>query len=273
MTWHYMDGDEEVGPIEKEELQQLVKQKKVVATTLVRGPGMSEYKALGTIVRRPPPPRAAPPPPAEPPPPSEPPPLKTAPPELSVAPSTPMPTLECSECGRTFPEDEIVRFDNANICAACKPAFVQKIKEGMPVSGRYEYGGFWIRFGAKLIDNVILTVLNILIMGIAGAIAPAGESKTAMAINTVIGVGSMIFPFVYSVWFIGKYAATPGKMVCGLKIIRSDGEKVGYARALGRQFAEVLSALILSAGYIMAAFNDEKKTLHDIICDTRVVKK
>ena len=78
---------------------------------------------------------------------------------------------------------------------------------------------------------------------------------------------------VYTTYFLGKYAATPGKMACGLKVVTSDGEKVSYARALGRHFAEWLNVFTLWIGYIMAAFDEEKRTLHDRICDTRVIKK
>ena len=39
-------------------------------------------------------------------------------------------------------------------------------------------------------------------------------------------------------------------------------------------FAEMLSSLTLGIGYIMVAFDDEKRGLHDRdICDTRVVRK
>ena len=41
-------------------------------------------------------------------------------------------------------------------------------------------------------------------------------------------------------------------------------------RAIGRHFSEWLSS-ILFIGYIMAAFDEEKRALHDRICGTRVV--
>ena len=61
-------------------------------------------------------------------------------------------------------------------------------------------------------------------------------------------------------------------MALGLKVIRSDGARITYGRAVGRFFAENLSGLILCIGYIMVAFDGEKRALHDHICDTRVVK-
>ena len=77
----------------------------------------------------------------------------------------------------------------------------------------------------------------------------------------------------YDTWFIGKYGATPGKMACKLKIVVEDGSRVSYLRAFGRHFAKYLSAMILLIGYIMAAFDDQRRTLHDRICETRVVRK
>ena len=62
-------------------------------------------------------------------------------------------------------------------------------------------------------------------------------------------------------------------MACQIKVVSDEGEPITYMRALGRHFAEMLSALILMIGYIMAAFDDEKRALHDRICSTRVIRK
>jgi uncharacterized RDD family membrane protein YckC len=55
--------------------------------------------------------------------------------------------------------------------------------------------------------------------------------------------------------------------------VRPDGEKISYARACGRGFAELVSSIILGIGYLMVVFDEEKRALHDRICDTRVVRK
>jgi uncharacterized RDD family membrane protein YckC len=72
---------------------------------------------------------------------------------------------------------------------------------------------------------------------------------------------------------VGKYGATPGKMALGLRIVSSSGEPVTYVKALARFFAEMVSAIICYIGYIMAAFDEQRKALHDQICDTRVIRK
>ncbi|HDH05175.1 MAG TPA: RDD family protein, partial [Nitrospirae bacterium] len=77
----------------------------------------------------------------------------------------------------------------------------------------------------------------------------------------------------YTTFFLGKFAATPGKMACGLKVLRADGESVSYWRAAGRHLAEFVSSLTLMIGYLMAAFDSEKRALHDRMCNTRVIKK
>jgi uncharacterized RDD family membrane protein YckC len=61
-------------------------------------------------------------------------------------------------------------------------------------------------------------------------------------------------------------------MALGLKLVRSDGERLSAGRIIGRYFSEWLSAIILCIGYIMVAFDEEKQALHDRICDTRVIR-
>jgi uncharacterized RDD family membrane protein YckC len=175
----------------------------------------------------------------------------------------------CSECGNLFSKDSMIRHGNMWICAACKPTFVQKLKEGVPVTGEFVYGGFWIRFCAKFVDGIIQYILQFIVGFFVGALF---SSDNIAALFFLQGI-QIIIAAAYTTYFLGKFGATPGKMAFKLKVIRPDGEAITYARALGRHFAEILSGLILMIGYIMAAFDDEKRTLHDRICDTRVVKQ
>ena len=76
----------------------------------------------------------------------------------------------------------------------------------------------------------------------------------------------------YACFFIRRWDATPGKMAMGLKLIRSDGSKLSIGRIVGRYFSEWVSAMILFMGYFMVLFDDQRRALHDRICDTRVIK-
>jgi uncharacterized RDD family membrane protein YckC len=176
-------------------------------------------------------------------------------------------------------EDELIRIGDALVCAGCKPLFVQKLREGVTVAGEMVYAGFWIRVGAKIIDVIILWVLGfaVSLLGgffIGGSPSPGGQIPMRfMAGGILIALISWAIQIAYPIYFLGKYGATLGKMACGLRVVRPDGEKISYARACGRTFAEVVSSLILMIGYLMVIFDDEKRALHDRICDTRVVKK
>jgi uncharacterized RDD family membrane protein YckC len=55
-------------------------------------------------------------------------------------------------------------------------------------------------------------------------------------------------------------------------VVRPNGGPIDLPRAVGRYFAKILSGIILLIGYIMAGFDGEKRALHDMICDTRVVR-
>jgi len=153
------------------------------------------------------------------------------------------------------------------------------------VAGRH-YGGFWIRFLARLIDGIIVGIANAIVripfmlmfgLGVGGLGTRRGLGDgmifgPAMAgllgISTLIGLAIGV---AYEVYFLSAHGATPGKMALGLKVIRADGGPISPMLALARYFASWVSAVILLIGYIMAAFDPEKRALHDRICETRVI--
>jgi uncharacterized RDD family membrane protein YckC len=250
MNLYYADGDRQVGPIGKNELQSLIKAKKINSQTLVWQPGMETWEELGLFARR-----------------------KAQSSPRSTQPAPVVTTKRqsvCSECGRAFAEDDMIRFTDTWVCAACKPILVQKIKEGVTIAGVMEYAGFWIRLGAWFILAIASTIvyLPLSFMGIFSFDQPA-----AFAIIQLFSmILNFLIPAAFDTWFVGKYAATPGKMACKLKIVLADGCRVSFARAIGRHFAKYISGLVFCIGYIMAGFDDEKRSLHDRICDTRVIK-
>ena len=251
MNIYYADGGRQVGPIDKTELQSLIKNRKIDSQTLVWQPGMQGWEELGLFVRR-----------------------KTQGDSQAVQAASPVKQSLCSECGQTFAENDMIRFAEAWVCASCKPLFVQKIKEGVTLAGEMEYAGFWIRVGAWFIDYIIMLIASAIIyvpltfMGFTSFDEPAAFTIIQL-ISTIL---NFIIPAIYESWFVGKYAATPGKMACKLKVVMSEGDRVSFARAVGRHFAKYISGLILGIGYIMAGFDEQKRTLHDRICDTRVIK-
>lgn len=133
--------------------------------------------------------------------------------------------------------------------------------------GTVRYAGFWIRAAAYLIDFVILFVL----MSVAtfAALMLTGKPQSGLG-----GLFTLIVAICYYVIPVsGPKQATWGKQMLGLKIIRTDGRKVGGGLAFGRYCAYLLSSLPLGIGFFMVGWTDEKKAIHDIVCGTRVIYK
>jgi predicted Zn finger-like uncharacterized protein len=179
----------------------------------------------------------------------------------------------CSVCADQFPRDEMVRFGTAWVCAACKPSYVQMLAQGTSRPGEMRYAGFGIRFGAKILDGLILWVVNIVLTFIIGFSLPKATPQTAIVSSIVMLILQMGLAAAYSGFFLEKYRATPGKMACGLTVVTPEGQQISFWRGAGRYFAEILSSMILLVGYLMALFDEEKRALHDRICNTRVVYK
>lgn len=164
------------------------------------------------------------------------------------------------------------------------PAPLSPIAPVADVAARtFEYGGFWIRFLAKIIDGILLAVVGNIINGVVLGSRmkefeqfdpedPAAIAAVFALFGLLLLVGAAI-GLAYHWFFLAKFAATPGKLAVGLRIVRSDGSALSHGRIVARFFSEYLSSFVLCIGYLIAAFDDEKRTLHDYICDTRVVKK
>jgi uncharacterized RDD family membrane protein YckC len=132
------------------------------------------------------------------------------------------------------------------------------------------YGGFWIRVVAYLIDGILLTIVCGVVGRILGIDIFASDwehyDPTANLISLVIGW--LYFALLES----SPRGATVGKMAMGLRVVTGSGQRLSFMNATGRYFAKILSAIILCIGFIMIAFTDRKRGLHDIIADTLVIK-
>jgi uncharacterized RDD family membrane protein YckC len=129
------------------------------------------------------------------------------------------------------------------------------------------------RFLAILIDGIILAIANVAVGMILGAFSVARPPATD-PLGVLFGTynfANFLLGFLYQVAFIANRGATPGKMAMGLKVVTADGGPISYGRAIGRYFAQILDAFTLLIGYLIAFFDDERRTLHDRICGTRVI--
>lgn len=145
----------------------------------------------------------------------------------------------CPNCGASLGDD-------SKFCAQC----------GDQLSGVVA-AGFWIRFGAVLIDSVIILIALGVLMAIAG---------TAGYILGLVG------GLVYTIGFWVSSGATPGKMVFGLKVVTAEGDPIGLGKAVLRIVGYWVNGLTLYIGYLFIAFRKDKRGLHDLIAGTAVIR-
>ncbi len=154
-----------------------------------------------------------------------------------------------------------------------------------------EYAGFWRRFMAYMLDFFIVTVpLAVVLFVIPGDVVSecgtyiektfdqdgvAQEASSYQCATT--WVGNLIMIIV--VWLYAALMessarqATVGKMMIGVVVTDTDGNRLSFGRASARYFAKFVSGITLMIGFIMAAFTKRKQALHDIMAGTLVIRK
>lgn len=290
MSWYYADNGRQAGPVDDASLDALISQGAIRPDTLIWREGMANWQALSTV--RP----VAPPAPA---PVYMPPPSYQQPQQPSFQPQQPsfqQPSFQqpqqplfqapspmggqgvtCANCGQLFAQSDVVFIGSSYVCAGCKPIFLQRMREGSAggAVGVRRYAGFWIRFGAYIIDAIIVGIAaNIVVMPISFAMIRGNDNPMAnLGLQGILILFQMALACGYFGYFLSTKGATPGKLLLGLKVIRSDGSGLSFARGAARYLSMIVSSLILLIGFIIAAFDAEKRALHDHLCDTRVVYK
>jgi uncharacterized RDD family membrane protein YckC len=152
------------------------------------------------------------------------------------------------------------------------------------------YAGFWLRFLAYIIDNIVLGV----IFGVVALLAIAaigvdyframiqglqdGNGEFPVALVSAILIAALlsaVVSWIYHAWMeSSQYQGTLGKMALGLIVTDLNDQPVTFGRATGRFFAKIITGLIpLGIGYIMAGFTEKKQALHDMIASCLVLRK
>jgi uncharacterized RDD family membrane protein YckC len=242
MDWFYAQNGQQLGPVSESYLGQLSRSGTISPDTLVWHAGMTQWQ-----------------------------PFRTA----STTFQTPL--RMCNSCGLQFPAGDLAIFGASAICLTCQPAYVQRLRQGMSYTGtpQLQYAGFWIRFLAMFIDSIIIDIVQYIVLiplGLASVDLSTANSdqQTGALFEALLIVVAL--NLCYYVVFWSRYGATPGKMALGLKVVRPDGTAISVGQALGRYFSYGLSGLILGIGFLMAGWDDQKRSLHDRICETRVIR-
>jgi uncharacterized RDD family membrane protein YckC len=116
-------------------------------------------------------------------------------------------------------------------------------------------------------------VMGVGMAGLGGGDDPFASGAGIAMIGLIYAI-TIGIPLVYFSWMHSSAnQASLGKMAVGIKVVRTDGQRITFWRAFGRYFAYVLGGFTIGIGYVMAAFTERKQALHDMISDTLVVDK
>ncbi len=166
----------------------------------------------------------------------------------------------CDQCGKNFPEEEMITYEEVWVCENCKPAFFQKLREEILADSGLAKGGLVPRAAAKMMDLILLVLFFLMVQApLIGLLFNGGKPMGTGSLfeplgpNLLWGIGLTLF---YGVFFTGRYGATVGKLAFHLRVVNLDGSAVSYEMALARCAVEFLTLF----------------TLQNKICSTRVVK-
>ena len=218
--------------------------------------------------------------------------------------------MYCSKCGG-------VMADGAAFCPNCGQAFavaaappsfsMMGVSAATPLGAggaaippyagyaavpRVEYAGFWVRFLAWLIDNVVMGVGVVLILiplifltGVRTVLddfhpnEDMNDAGVFMLVGFVfvLATASLVVTWLYhALMESSEWQATLGKKALGLVVTDMAGQRVSFGRTTGRHFAKIITNLAsfgIGLGYLMAAFTEKKQALHDMLAGCLVLRR
>lgn len=119
--------------------------------------------------------------------------------------------------------------------------------------------GFWIRFGAALIDGILITIVS---LPLQLALPPAAYYAIALPLGIAY----------YVLLEGGPKGQTVGKMAVGIRVYDlAGGGAIGYGRAFIRYIGRYVSAIVILLGYLWMLWDPEKQTWHDKMAGSVVV--
>jgi len=131
------------------------------------------------------------------------------------------------------------------------------------------YGGFWIRVVAYIIDAIILSIVVAIIDAIF-RVNPSNPSSgaygAALGINLVISLAYFTYMWTYQ-------GATLGQRIFKLRVVDANtGQPITLGKAVLRWIGLIISFFVCFIGVIWVAFDSRKQGWADKIAGTLVLQ-
>lgn len=137
----------------------------------------------------------------------------------------------------------------------------------------------WRRLGAVLIDLLILAPLIVVSMVLVSFVALEGgfsEDDTMLMLFAATWLISLPYWGLQAI-FVSLRGQTFGKMMTGIRIVRSDGRPCGFVHGVVLRWIPLWLGSSLTGGILglvnaLLVFSERHRTLHDRVADTLVVE-
>ncbi len=140
------------------------------------------------------------------------------------------------------------------------------------------YAGLWIRGAALLLDWLLFCAVFFPITRLVKGVWVMGARDHRWAHgNIVFDPLCLYFMLVIIVYFVlleGFGGATVGKMLLRLRVVGTDGERIGMAQSVVRNALRIVDSLPMLnlVGIVLILVSPEKARFGDRVANTRVIR-
>jgi uncharacterized RDD family membrane protein YckC len=110
----------------------------------------------------------------------------------------------------------------------------------------FEYGGFWLRVGALILDSLILAPLGIAMFVLVNYTRNA---------YVYLAIPNVVISLLYYVYLVRRFGGTPGKLITRMRITMANGSPVTWKAAFLRYLPLLVVQVLSLAAMIQATSN------------------
>ena len=134
------------------------------------------------------------------------------------------------------------------------------------------YAGFWLRFCATVIDNILIVLLTFMPVSMIYGFDNY-KNNDSFYLGPWHFLIELVIPIMLVIWLWVRFSATPAKMLLRLKVVDIKTlQPISFRQAIIRYFGYVPSMLCFLLGMLWVAFDKRKQGWHDKLASTAVIR-
>jgi uncharacterized RDD family membrane protein YckC len=148
--------------------------------------------------------------------------------------------------------------------------------QGIYYPSKVNLANFWWRLLAYFIDYVLLITFMAMIGVLLGLISVYtgnhwfDSDKEYKFEENLLGI--VVFILYHSISESTRIQGSIGKVVCKLKVVNTEGERIDYPKAIGRNLGKILSSLMCGMGFLNIFWDKNRQAWHDQLAKTYIIR-